>query len=587
LFSTLLFLYSQAGFAQDNEAAVPPESESESDTAAETKDTAAGQEVEINEDNYRQFMELRDARQQRNVLPENAFKPKSGSQKLDDLPEASQKHLRNQLREIIVQGDEWQPGDEGDVYPYVPSEAAGTDPSLQKQEAEAWGELVDSYHARESQIHENSAMTQAAQAAGGSPGGGSPNGSESGGDKEGEGETQDGAGGQAGDENSAEQASSADSYSPNASKDPNAKSTSGVSQNAMEFLKGMADRNGEPSGTGTGNSNEDAGQQEQQGQMPAGQGDPTTPGSPSGGSSSNATDTKSTAGTSQSAMDYLNSMANQEGKTGETGTGDSNEGTGQQASQEQMVANPENQNSPAGGNSQKPADTTSTAGSSQNAMEFLNKLAGGEGKTGGTGTGDSNEGTGQQASQEQAAASQGSSPGQDSPTGGEAQDPADTKSTEGATQNALDYLNQGDGQNESETLTDTGASDGGEGQSNGSESGSEGDQELADQQVDDNKQSNETSVSANINFNPSDQDEEVSTQGTSQNALEYLTGDPVEVSPASDNGQEPVESEGTLSIQDLLNAQGVGTAVGTTPSPSSSSDEPVPDKNKDEKDGDG
>jgi hypothetical protein len=521
LFSTLLFLYSQAGFAQDNEAAVPPEPESETDTTAETTEAAAGQEVEINEDNYRQFMELRDARQQRNALPENAFKPKSGSQKLDGLPEASQKHLRNQLREIIVQGDEWQPGDEGDVYPYVPSEAAGTDPSLQKQEAEAWGELVDSYHAREAQIHENSAMTQAAQAAGSKPGGGSPTGGESGGDKEGEGENQDGAGGQAGEENSAEQASSADNYSPNASKDPNAKSTSGVSQNAMEFLKGMADRNGEPNGTGTGNSNEDAGQQEQQGQVPTGQGDPTTPGSPSGGSSSNATDTKSTAGSSQSAMDYLKGLASQKGKTGGTGTGDVNEGTGQQASQEQTAAN------------------------------------------------------------------QGSSPGQDSPTGGEAQDPADTKSMEGATQNALDYLNQGDGQNESETLTDTGASDGGEGQGNGNESGSENGQALADQQVDENKQSNETSVSANINFNPSDQDEEVSTQGTSQNALEYLTGDPVEVSPASDNGQEPVESEGTLSIQDLLNAQGVGTAVGTTPSSNSAAGEPAPDPDKDKKDGDG
>jgi hypothetical protein len=94
-------------------------------------------------------------------------------------------------------------------------------------------------------------------------------------------------------------------------------------------------------------------------------------------------------------------------------------------------------------------------------------------------------------------------------------------------------------------------------------------------------------VSANINLNPSDQDEEVSTQGTSQTALEYLTGDPVEVSPASDNGQEPVESEGTLSIQDLLNAQGVGTAVGTTPSSNSAAGEPAPDPDKDKKDGDG
>ena len=58
----------------------------------------AGQEVEVNEDNYRQFMELKDARGQRNMLPEEDFKAGSCAQKLDKLPEASQKHLRNQLR---------------------------------------------------------------------------------------------------------------------------------------------------------------------------------------------------------------------------------------------------------------------------------------------------------------------------------------------------------------------------------------------------------------------------------------------------------------------------------------------------------
>ena len=45
LFCFLLILYFPLGFAQDGESDVP-----------------SGQEVEINEDNYRQFMELRDAR---------------------------------------------------------------------------------------------------------------------------------------------------------------------------------------------------------------------------------------------------------------------------------------------------------------------------------------------------------------------------------------------------------------------------------------------------------------------------------------------------------------------------------------------
>jgi len=107
--STLLYV--PAGFSQDDESALPSQTESEGATA-ENADTPAGQEVEVNEDNYRQFMELKDVRQQRNMLPENAYQSKSGMQKLDELPEESQKHLRNQLREIIVQRDQWQPGDE-------------------------------------------------------------------------------------------------------------------------------------------------------------------------------------------------------------------------------------------------------------------------------------------------------------------------------------------------------------------------------------------------------------------------------------------------------------------------------------------
>jgi hypothetical protein len=93
-----------AGFAQDVEPATPAE--------AGEAEPAADQEVEINEDNYRQFMELKDAMRQRTVLPENAYQSQAGLQKLDKLPESSQKHLRNQLREVIVEGEAWQPGDE-------------------------------------------------------------------------------------------------------------------------------------------------------------------------------------------------------------------------------------------------------------------------------------------------------------------------------------------------------------------------------------------------------------------------------------------------------------------------------------------
>ncbi len=148
-----VLLFALPVIGQENEDALPVPGDVEATPAA--AGNPASQEVEINEDNYRQFMELKDANLQREVIPENVFKPGSGLQKLEKLPEESQKHLRNELREIIVQGDPWQPGDEQGEFPYTPSAAAANNPGLEKQEREAWGELVDSYNQREAQIYEN------------------------------------------------------------------------------------------------------------------------------------------------------------------------------------------------------------------------------------------------------------------------------------------------------------------------------------------------------------------------------------------------------------------------------------------------
>ena len=90
-------------WAQQDEPALPASAEAEE----KAQDAPASQEVEINEDNYRQFMELKDGLQQRTVLPENSYQSQAGLQKLDKLPEESQKHLRNQLREIIMQRGPW------------------------------------------------------------------------------------------------------------------------------------------------------------------------------------------------------------------------------------------------------------------------------------------------------------------------------------------------------------------------------------------------------------------------------------------------------------------------------------------------
>ena len=349
LFSILAFLYAPAGFSQQDEAAATQSAEADAEeTVSENETAPAGQEVEINEDNYRQFMELRDARQQRDMLPENSYQSQAGAQKIDKLPEESQKHLRNELREIIIQGDQWQPGDEGSEYPYVPSNAASTNPALQKQEAGAWGELVDNYHKREAEIYANASRSQAASATAGAAGEGSAQGP---GQGEGEGEGsaggntgQGGEGQQASEQNSSKQNSTAGSYSPNSSNDPNATSTEGVSQNAMEFLKGQGNQvanageaNSASSDGNNGQADTQAGGQTdgqaQSGQAQSGQaqseqaqdGQQTSDeqartASASAESSSSPTpdepESDSTAGASQNALEYLmgnTTPTNQEG----------------------------------------------------------------------------------------------------------------------------------------------------------------------------------------------------------------------------------------------------------------------------------
>lgn len=247
-----LSLSSLPVYAQDEAPATLPSDVDTEKATSENADVPPGQEVEINEDNYRQFMELKDARQQRDMLPENSYQSQAGLQKLDKLPEASQKHLRNQLREIIVQGDKWKPGDEENDYPYVPSAAAMTDQDLQKQEAEAWGELVDGYHKREAEMYARSPRMQSA----GNSAGESGDGSEQGQGKAGGASGQSGASGQEGQEGQegqqqqSQQAAAPDAYSPASANDPNEKSNAGVSQNAMEFLQ-KSGLQGSGAGSGT------------------------------------------------------------------------------------------------------------------------------------------------------------------------------------------------------------------------------------------------------------------------------------------------------------------------------------------------
>jgi len=308
LLSLSVALYAPAGFtqdAQDDGSAAAPETESE-ETAP------ASQEVEINEDNYRQFMELKDARRQGTILPETAYKSQAGAQKIEKLPEDSQKHLRNQLREIIINGDQWQPGDEEGEYPYVPSKAAGTDPDLRKLEAEAWGELVDGYHQREAEIHANSSRSKAAAASAGASsntpagvstgtsGADTSTGKESPAGQKG----QDGADQQANRQSRSGASSSAGSYSPNAANDPNARSTQGVSQNALEFLQ----QNGNQS---TSSSRGTANESQTADTSTSTINEPQT--NSTSASAINDPGTDSTTGASQNALEYLMGEDEQEG----------------------------------------------------------------------------------------------------------------------------------------------------------------------------------------------------------------------------------------------------------------------------------
>lgn len=300
---------------------------------AEAKPTEAvppDQEVEVNEDNYRQFMELKDDLRQRTVVPEDSFASRSGLQKLDNLPEASQKHLRDELREIISRGERWQPGDENADYPYVPSEAAMGNARLQNQEAEAWGELLDNYHEREAQIYANAARSRAAAAAAGAlPG-------QAGASRAGE-ANRAGQAAQADQQQDSQTSSSEDSFTPGAQNADGEQNAEGVAQNAMEFL-------------------EQAGYQ--------------------GGNAE--------TGAEQNAMEFLQQAQNQQAAgqmdgTSETGSEHAGNGSESSADEDQQdtaaVVAQESVPEAASSDSDEPA----TEGASQNALEYL----AGEDMTGG------------------------------------------------------------------------------------------------------------------------------------------------------------------------------------------------------------
>ncbi|HET6565918.1 MAG TPA: hypothetical protein VFG52_10935 [Xanthomonadales bacterium] len=123
------------------------------DIANEDKSTETGddssQHVEESEEAYRRRMETAESHDQADVIRPRSSGTTKVPEGIDALPADSRKHLRDELRNVIIEQGEWRPEDAGKVYPYVPSVAAETNPELRQQEEKAWGELVQEYHKRE------------------------------------------------------------------------------------------------------------------------------------------------------------------------------------------------------------------------------------------------------------------------------------------------------------------------------------------------------------------------------------------------------------------------------------------------------
>jgi Ni/Co efflux regulator RcnB len=226
-FALLLALYGlPLAFAQDSEPAEDEDGSSE--------------QVEQRDDAFRRQMELEDARSRDRTYVDSTYGgQKTELEKIDKLPEESRNNIRDQLVDVIMENGEWEPKDALEEYPYAPTEAAQSDPELKEQEQEAWDEQIEKYHEREA----------AAFGAhrGPVPGPGNPTGQEGGEQGEGSqqgqqgGEQGSGQGGQDGSGDGESGDGTEGTYQPYQSSSNGSEdevSTAGVSESALDFLRG-------------------------------------------------------------------------------------------------------------------------------------------------------------------------------------------------------------------------------------------------------------------------------------------------------------------------------------------------------------
>lgn len=186
----------------------------------------SSEQVEQREDSYRRQMELEDARSKNRAYVDTTYTESANQEKIDKLPPESRENIRDQLVDIIVENGEWEPSDVFGDYPYQPTEAAEADSELMEQELAAWEEQLEKYHQREAEAFGANR--------GPVPGPGNPTGQEGGGQGEG---SQGKQGGQQG-SNSAASAGTYEPYQPVSTESSDEVSTAGVSESALDFLRG-------------------------------------------------------------------------------------------------------------------------------------------------------------------------------------------------------------------------------------------------------------------------------------------------------------------------------------------------------------
>jgi hypothetical protein len=232
LYAAFFLALTAAGnlFAQENAPG------NEAQAGEVEKDTS--QQVDESEESFRTRMELRDQRFRQQPRADMTYSSGGEKSKLDQLPEASREHIKEQLRDMIMASHQWKPGEDLSDYPYEPSTAAQADAKLRSLEREAWAEQLQKYQQREAAAYATAKDGKVGEQ-GGQEGGKGTEGA-------GTGETNGsaGAGSQAASEG---QANSARNSEPYTGRDQamEAVSTAGVSESALSFLQSKGGQMGE------------------------------------------------------------------------------------------------------------------------------------------------------------------------------------------------------------------------------------------------------------------------------------------------------------------------------------------------------